>query len=42
MSVGEGVVMEEVRFEERLKVREVFQSQRKVEFIGEVEDIVDL
>lgn len=38
-SVGEGVVMEEVRFEERLKVEEVFQSQRRVEFIGEEEEV---
>lgn len=33
-SVGEGVVMGE-----RLKVEEVFQSQRRVEFIGQVEEV---
>lgn len=39
-SVGEGVVMEEVRFAERLKVEEVFQSQRRrVEFIAEEEEV---
>ncbi|KAM5565818.1 acyl-CoA-binding domain-containing protein 3-like [Rosa sericea] len=38
-SVGDGVVMEEVKFEERLRVEEVYQSQRTVEFAGEVKEV---
>ncbi|XP_024164700.1 acyl-CoA-binding domain-containing protein 3 [Rosa chinensis] len=38
-SVGDGVVMEEVIFEERLRVEEVYQSQRRVEFAAEVKEV---